>query len=131
LLSSSKTLDKGPKIFFNATLLSSYKLSGSNVILRWVSSETQSMQVARLHVLLKFKTLKIQYHQFYFIMVYLMMLSVTYAVDCQLVGHRRKSSWPILRYCHSRCQGLRKTIKKLIEDSLSWGQNRNLLSPEY
>jgi len=41
LLSSSNTLDIEPKILFKDTLLSSCNLSGSNVILLCVSSETQ------------------------------------------------------------------------------------------
>jgi hypothetical protein len=47
-------------------------------------------------------------------------------------GCRRKLSWPNVRHYTSICpEGLRKTTKKLSQDSWSLGQELNPELPEY
>jgi hypothetical protein len=128
LLSSSRTLDKGPKIFFNATLLSSCNLSGSNVILRCVSSATQLIQVHRLNVLLKFKTLKAQQYQFYFI--YGLFNDALRSTDCRVSNGGAGKEVIMAKFMvlpWQKPRGTKEThrTKNLSWDSWIWGPNLN------
>jgi hypothetical protein len=47
-------------------------------------------------------------------------------------GYGKKRSWPNLRYCPGIClDGLRKTTKKLSQDSKSVGRDLNPGPPDY